>query len=239
MAMRCPVWSANQPVDPLDSKVTAFQGDGVLRTVVWAGRAGDGQGRGPNGRDTDWAIFFYKPYCGACKRVWPAFRAVAATTNGTGRLRFGEVNCVRDQRVCAMMGAEKQPLVRIYRAYVDAGGGGGGGGGGARKASQWCRESFLNERCLRSACAVRKQLREQCERAGRRPHHSSSQRHRRGGGRDAADRPRRGRHRAGCVTRSRPPPGRTQPRDLTPSVTPPVQQVVGHAARGQRRGPRM
>ena len=55
------MWSANQPVDPLDSRVTAFEGDGVLRTVVWAGRAGDGRGvRGPNGRDTDWAIFFYK-----------------------------------------------------------------------------------------------------------------------------------------------------------------------------------
>jgi len=110
------VYKANQPVDPLDSQVVQFERDGVLRTVVWAGRAGGTPVSGPNGRDTDWAIFFYKPYCGACKRVWPAFRALGATTNSSGRLRFGEVNCVRDQAVCAMMGAEKQPLMRLYKA---------------------------------------------------------------------------------------------------------------------------
>ena len=122
------VWAVSGPVDPLDSQVQQFSNDQVLRTVVWPGRSGGGV-RGANGRDTDWAVFFYKPYCGACKRVWPAFRALGATTNSSGRLRFGEVNCVRDRHVCSMLGAEKQPAVRIYRATVAAAPGGGGGGG--------------------------------------------------------------------------------------------------------------
>ena len=118
-------WASTQPIDPLDANCEEFTNDGVLRTVVWAGRVG-GPTDGPNGPDTDWAVFFYKPYCGACRRIRPAFRALAATTNASGRLRFGEVNCVRDQRVCAMMGADKQPLVRIYRAKHLLQGGGGG-----------------------------------------------------------------------------------------------------------------
>ena len=56
--------------------------------------------------------------------MWPAFRALGATTNTSGRLRFGEVDCMRDRGVCSMMKAEKQPVVRIYRA-VDSGGGSG------------------------------------------------------------------------------------------------------------------
>jgi len=111
------VYLGSGPVYPLDAHVTAFRGDEVLRAVVWPGQAGGAPGvRGPNGRDTDWAIFFYKPYCGACKRVWPAFRALGATTNSSGKLRFGEVDCVRDKSVCTMLKAEKQPVVRIYRA---------------------------------------------------------------------------------------------------------------------------
>ena len=109
-------WAASGPIDPLDARVVAFSRDGVLRTVVWAGRAGGSSVLGPNGPETDWAVFFYKPYCGACKRVWPAFRALAATTNSSGRLRFGEVDCVRDQHVCSMMGADRHPLVRLYKA---------------------------------------------------------------------------------------------------------------------------
>ena len=109
------IWAMSGPIDPLDSRVVNFDRDEVLRTVVWAGRAGTPV-RGPNGKDTDWAVFFYKPYCGACKRVWPAFRALGATTNSSGKLRFGEVDCVRNQHVCAMMGAEKHPMIRLYKA---------------------------------------------------------------------------------------------------------------------------
>ena len=43
------------------------------------------------------------------------FRGLAATTNTSNRLRFGEVDCVRDRSVCSMLKADKQPLVRIYR----------------------------------------------------------------------------------------------------------------------------
>ena len=57
------------PPDPLDTRVVKFKGDGVLRTVVWPGQSGGAQQGvyGPNGRETDWAVFFYKPYCGACQ----------------------------------------------------------------------------------------------------------------------------------------------------------------------------
>ena len=88
----------------------------ACRHLSGHGRAGSAMHfRGANSKETDWAIFFYKPYCGACKRVWPAFRGLAATTNTSNRLRFGEVDCVRDRSVCSMLKADKQPLVRIYR----------------------------------------------------------------------------------------------------------------------------
>lgn len=116
IALLIGVFAATRPTpDPLDTRVTSFRDDEMLRSVVWAGRGGSTT-PGPNGRDTDWAVFFYRPYCGACKRVWPAFRALGATTNSTGRLRFGEVDCARDRGVCAREGVEAQPLVRLYRA---------------------------------------------------------------------------------------------------------------------------
>ena len=49
-------------------KVESFANDEVLRTVVWPQATTIGSARGgPNGPDVDWAIFFYKPYCGACR----------------------------------------------------------------------------------------------------------------------------------------------------------------------------
>ena len=102
------------PADPLDSRVEVFRQDQMLRTVVWPGTSGPTGAR--NSPQVDWAVFFYKPYCGACKRVWPIFRALAATTNSSGRLRFGEVDCQSERGVCSMLKAEKTPLIRLYRA---------------------------------------------------------------------------------------------------------------------------
>lgn len=49
-------------------KVESFANDEVLRTVVWPQATTIGSARGgPNGPDVDWAVFFYKPYCGACR----------------------------------------------------------------------------------------------------------------------------------------------------------------------------
>ena len=103
------------------TKVVKFEHDAVLRTVVWP-KSGGGSPRGSNSQDTDWAIFFYKPYCPACRRVWPIFRALGNTVNST-KLRFGEVDCVKDRGVCNMMGAEKHPLIRIYKSVPTKGGG--------------------------------------------------------------------------------------------------------------------
>ena len=58
--------------------------------------------------------------------MWPAFRALGALTNSSGRLRFGEVDCFRDRGVCEMLKVPKQPLVRIYRATSGAVAGGKG-----------------------------------------------------------------------------------------------------------------
>ena len=42
-----------------------------------------------------WAVFFHKPYCGACRRIRPVFEALASNTNATEHLRFGTLDCVR------------------------------------------------------------------------------------------------------------------------------------------------
>ncbi|KAL1522757.1 hypothetical protein AB1Y20_017729 [Prymnesium parvum] len=96
------------------TRVVQFKHDAILRTVVWPA-PGRAPVSGVNTKDTDWAIFFYKPYCPACKRVWPVFRALANTVNST-KLRFGEVDCVKDRGVCTMLGAEKHPLIRLYKS---------------------------------------------------------------------------------------------------------------------------
>ena len=45
--------------------------------------------KGPNSREVAWAVFFHRPYCGACRRVRPFFEALAETTNHPDKLRFG------------------------------------------------------------------------------------------------------------------------------------------------------
>ena len=107
------LWTTGEPYRKL--KVEAFHNDEVLRTVVWP-QGGNYAKGGPNGPDVDWAIFFYKPYCGACRRVRPIFHALARTTNATSHLRFGEVDCVKYRGVCNMLGVETQPRVRLYKA---------------------------------------------------------------------------------------------------------------------------
>ena len=104
------------------TKVVKFEHDAILRTVIWPKSGGSPAARGNNGQDTDWAIFFYKPYCPACRRVWPIFRSLGNTVNST-KLRFGEVDCVKDRGVCNMVGAEKHPLIRIYKSVPTKGDG--------------------------------------------------------------------------------------------------------------------
>mmetsp|Transcript_6421 Transcript_6421/g.8236 ORF Transcript_6421/g.8236 Transcript_6421/m.8236 type:complete len:419 (-) Transcript_6421:164-1420(-) len=58
-------------------------------------------------------FFFYKPYCGACRRVRPFFHALAQTTNTT-KLRFGEVDCVKWRPLCNHAGAKTQPQIKLY-----------------------------------------------------------------------------------------------------------------------------
>ncbi|KAL3932986.1 MAG: hypothetical protein SGPRY_000475 [Prymnesium sp.] len=110
------------------TRVVALKKDEMFRTVIYPTQ-GRSLHRGPNGKATDWAVFFYKPYCPACKRVWPVFRALGNTVNDSG-LRFGEVDCVRDRGLCNLVGAESHPLIRIYKAVPSQ-----------AKESNWKRES--------------------------------------------------------------------------------------------------
>merc|ERR1711927_113884 len=71
---------------------------------------------GRNGPAVDWVVFFYKPYCGACRRVRPFFHALGTTTNHTDVLRFGEIDCVRHRALCRHAGAKAQPMIKIYSA---------------------------------------------------------------------------------------------------------------------------
>ena len=74
---------------------------------------------GRNGPAVDWVVFFYKPYCGACRRVRPFFHALGTTTNHTDVLRFGEIDCVRHRALCRHAGAKAQPMIKIYSATRD------------------------------------------------------------------------------------------------------------------------
>ena len=138
-------------------KVETFQHDEVLRVVQWPqGQMARG---GPNGPDVDWAVFFHKPYCGACRRVRPVFHALARTTNATAHLRFGEVDCVKNRGVCSMFGVETQPRIRLYRAS-------GGAEAAKAKAAQrrpseqtqtkWKRESVAEWKGLLIAYEITK-----------------------------------------------------------------------------------
>lgn len=69
--------------------------------------------------DTDWVVFYYKPYCGACRRVRPFFHALARSTNYT-KLRFGEIDCVRWRPLCRHAGAKSQPAIKIYSKQGDS-----------------------------------------------------------------------------------------------------------------------
>jgi thiol-disulfide isomerase/thioredoxin len=69
--------------------------------------------------ETIWAVFFYKPSCGSCRRIKPAFHALAKSTNSTQHIRFAAVNCVKDKGVCTHQGVDKQPTILLYKTKWD------------------------------------------------------------------------------------------------------------------------
>lgn len=46
-----------------------------------------------NGASTVWAVYFYKPYCGACRRLRPVVEGLGSTVTADD-LRFAAVDCV-------------------------------------------------------------------------------------------------------------------------------------------------
>ena len=66
-----------------------------------------------------WAVFYYKPYCGSCRRIKPAFEALARTTNSTSNLRFADVDCVKEKNLCNHQNVMKQPTIVLYKSVYD------------------------------------------------------------------------------------------------------------------------
>jgi len=69
---------------------------------------------GPNDRNVSWAVFFHRPYCGACRRIRPVFESLAKTTNSSEHLRFGTLDCMRHRTFCEREGIEREPSIRLY-----------------------------------------------------------------------------------------------------------------------------
>ena len=99
---RAPLYNA-----PLE--VVSLEHQSFFTTVVSVSRA-----TAYNGPETVWAVFFYKEYCGACRRVRPFFHALAETTNATTKLRFAEIECVKYRHICKHAGAKSQPMIKLF-----------------------------------------------------------------------------------------------------------------------------
>ena len=50
---------------------------------------------GPNDANVTWAVFFHKPYCGACRRIRPVFHALGNKVNSSEHIRFASLDCVK------------------------------------------------------------------------------------------------------------------------------------------------
>jgi thiol-disulfide isomerase/thioredoxin len=85
------------------------------KTVLYPEKTHWDQG-GPNGPGVSWAVFFHKPYCGACRRIRPIFHALADTTNSSEHIRFGSVDCVKYRAFCQREEIDREPFIRIYQA---------------------------------------------------------------------------------------------------------------------------
>ena len=70
---------------------------------------------GPNGDSVVWAVFFYKPYCGACRRIRPTVEALAATVADWLHLRFAAVDCVKHSYFCTALQADDTPVIHLFK----------------------------------------------------------------------------------------------------------------------------
>jgi len=69
---------------------------------------------GPNTWSVGWVVYFYKPYCGASRRMRPLLEGLGNTVNASNHLRFAALDCVEHRHVCDRAGIESFPRVRIY-----------------------------------------------------------------------------------------------------------------------------
>ena len=94
--------------------------DSFYKTVLYADKSWDLGAH--NHENVSWAVFFHKPYCGACRRIRPMFHALAENLNFTEHLRFASLDCVRYRVFCQREGIEREPLIRIYSTVSVTGG---------------------------------------------------------------------------------------------------------------------
>mmetsp|Transcript_22190 Transcript_22190/g.48712 ORF Transcript_22190/g.48712 Transcript_22190/m.48712 type:complete len:525 (-) Transcript_22190:182-1756(-) len=84
-----------------------------LQTVVKKPTTLDYQG--PNDSKVVWAVFFYKPYCGACRRIKPTLEALGNVLSDSKYIRFASIDCVKFRAVCQSEGVSYQPRIRLYQ----------------------------------------------------------------------------------------------------------------------------
>jgi thiol-disulfide isomerase/thioredoxin len=82
-----------------------------------------------NGASAVWAVYFYKPYCGACRRLRPTVEALGSTVTAHD-LRFAAVDCVTCVRHSVLSSSSlhdirrgsfrSQPSVTRPRSCVDS-----------------------------------------------------------------------------------------------------------------------
>jgi len=67
-----------------------------------------------NDNHVTWALFFFKPYCGACRRVRPVLESLAGLVEDTHKLRFAAIDCVKYRVFCEKEKVDKHPRIVLY-----------------------------------------------------------------------------------------------------------------------------
>jgi len=59
-------------------------------------------------------VKFYAPWCGHCKTLAPEYERAAEALNGSS-VRLGKIDCTQNDSICAKMGIEGYPTLKVFR----------------------------------------------------------------------------------------------------------------------------
>lgn len=88
------LFPGSQQHEPRPLGVTHFRQAADFYTVVQFPKSKT-RFHASNNENVTWAVYFYKPYCGACKRIRPVVEALGSTVNHTNALRFAALDCTK------------------------------------------------------------------------------------------------------------------------------------------------